>query len=136
MNKNCLYVIFFLLLIGCSNRVIEKPQNLIPQEQMEEILYDIAFLNAVKNVDYQLFEKNMIDVDKIIYDDNQIDSLQLIQNMVYYTSVPELFEQMIIRINNRAKLEDSLYIAQQKKQDSLAGKQNDLEALKPLNPEQ
>lgn len=136
--KKFLYGILFCGIVGCSNQVIEKPEKFISQDKMEEILYEISILNAAKNVDYQVFEKKIVAVDKIIYQDNNIDSLQLVQNIIYYASLPDVLHQMISRIDNRIKKEDSLLIIQQKKQDSLSIReiQLDSEMTELLNAQQ
>ena len=45
------YLIFFILLLGCSTDV---PENLISEEKMESIIFDIMILNASYNYDLKI----------------------------------------------------------------------------------
>ena len=40
--------IFLGLFFSCNEKVVEKPENLIPEAKMASILYDISLLNAGK----------------------------------------------------------------------------------------
>ena len=47
--KKILFCITIVLLASCSNSIeVEKPENLIEEETMENILYDLALLQALK----------------------------------------------------------------------------------------
>ena len=46
MRSVIVFIVF--ILISCGEKVVEPPENLIEEEQMSLILYDIAILNTTK----------------------------------------------------------------------------------------
>ncbi len=44
------YLIIFIFMIGCSSNV---PENLISEEKMESIIFDIMILNASSSYDFK-----------------------------------------------------------------------------------
>ncbi|WP_136667357.1 DUF4296 domain-containing protein [Flavobacterium sp. H122] len=106
---------FFLIftLFSCSDKAIEKPDNLIDEAKMENILYDLALLQAIKGNDAKLLPKNNIDPKKYIYQKYKIDSLQFVNSNKYYSADIEnyksLYERVLERVkNNRLKAEKIL----------------------------
>ena len=47
--KNLLLILLISVLTQCNTRIIEKPENLIEEDKMIEIIYDLALLDAVKS---------------------------------------------------------------------------------------
>lgn len=71
---------------------------------MENILYDLSLITAGKNIEDTYF----FDMDSLIYQKYQIDSLTLSQNMIYYSSQPEQYIQMLQNVQNRILEKDSV----------------------------
>lgn len=103
-----LHIFLFLLCVSCQYSNIPKPKNLLSPQKMEEILYDIAILNAARNVDYAIFDDNFVDSKSIIYKKNNIDSVDLKENLTYYAASPKEYQQILKNIEIRLKKEDSL----------------------------
>ena len=80
-----LYYPLFLSLVACS-QLVTPPKKLLSESDMEAVFYDLAILNAAKNIDAFSFEKKGVDVPSIIYKKYKIDSLELAQNISYYSS--------------------------------------------------
>ena len=114
MKYSWLYIIV-LVVLSCGQNIVEKPKKFIPKEKMEQILYDLAILNATKSVDIHIFDNHFVDVNEILYKKNEIDSLQLVENMIYYASQPNIYHQIVDNVQLRLKKEDSLA----KKKDTL-----------------
>ncbi len=115
-------VIFFILIVlySCVEKVIEKPENLISEEKMTAILFDIALMQAAKSTNSSVLENNGIEIMPMIYDKYEIDSVQFVQSDLYYASVPlvyqSIYESVESRIEERrAKLEE----ARKQKADSV-----------------
>ncbi|MDO5607761.1 MAG: DUF4296 domain-containing protein [Capnocytophaga sp.] len=100
---------------SCQRNIIPKPEKFIPEEQMEQILYDLSLLNAAKSINYDLAAKNDISVQSFIYERYAIDSLQFAENMVYYGSTPKIFGRMMSNIEKKLKA----------KHDSLSGRERE-----------
>ncbi|MDO4880979.1 MAG: DUF4296 domain-containing protein [Capnocytophaga sp.] len=101
-----LYSVIFLL-ISCDS-IVKKPEKLLTPEQMEKVLYDIAILNATKNIDNHNIGEHYIDVKSIIYEQNGIDSIQLVENITFYSSKPKEYQEILKKIELRLQKEDSI----------------------------
>ena len=78
-------LVFMLALTGCQNvERPQKPDHLLDEDQMTDILYDIAILKSIKT--YNVNDMRALDInpDTFIYKKYDIDSLQLARNISYY----------------------------------------------------
>ncbi len=89
------------LLGSCADPLVKKPENLIPQDRMTEILYDIAILDAIDNNYPKSLEQNNIRIMEEIYAKYGVDSAQLADSDLYYASVPAIYEQIYQGIEDR-----------------------------------
>lgn len=120
-----------ILLFSCGEKVIEKPERLIPQEKMVAILHDLAILNSTKSSFSHIMEDKGIKIMEFLYQKHEIDSTQFSHSDLYYASVPleyqAIYEKVEARLETRrATLEkttkrrnDSIREAQKKKTDSI-----------------
>jgi len=127
--KNILFFFSAILLLGsCKNEVVEKPAKLIDEDQMVNIIYDLALLEAIKS-QYQISAtENQVNPKEYIYKKYNIDSLQFAQSNHYYASDIGNYKKMYDKVSQR--LAD-----QQKLADSLAKKNNkgNLPSAKPAD---
>lgn len=88
---------FLLLVIGiisCSKNPAPKPDNLLDDEIMTNILFDIAILQAADGlITYRLAENN-IKVNTFIYEKYKIDSTTYYQNQKYYAADTRKYKKM------------------------------------------
>ncbi len=107
MKKIVVIVVFFIAL-ACNNSVIEKPKNLIEEEQLENIIYDLSLLEAVKTLPFaSAFEVPVAkDFLKKKY---KLDSLTYVQNIQYYTSDFKKFRRLNDRVKKRLEAEENKY---------------------------
>ncbi|MFK8288045.1 DUF4296 domain-containing protein [Capnocytophaga canimorsus] len=115
-----LFIMFFLILtlFGCRQNIIPKPENLISERQMEKIMYDLTLLDAIKSTDYTYMEQQKANFTQLIYEKYAIDSLQLAESMVYYASIPKVYNRMMNSVEQRLK-ENKKQFSSEK--DSLSG---------------
>ncbi|GIZ09940.1 DUF4296 domain-containing protein [Flavobacterium sp. UMI-01] len=98
---------------------MEKPERLIEQSEMIEIMYDLALLNVIK---YQ-FPGTIENYEKedlaYIYKKYKIDSLQFVQSNSYYAAdykgYKKMYDAIALKIETNSKLYDSLSQLDQKK---------------------
>lgn len=83
-----------MVLVSCAEKVVEEPENLIPQDQMIEILYDLSILNAAKSGAKRQFDDAQIDVMGFIYTKYNIDSTQFAESDLYYASLPTEYQKI------------------------------------------
>ncbi|MFK8295104.1 DUF4296 domain-containing protein [Capnocytophaga canimorsus] len=115
-----LFIVLFLILtlFGCRQNIIPKPENLISERQMEKIMYDLTLLDAIKSTDYTYMEQQKANFTQLIYEKYAIDSLQLAESMVYYASIPKVYNRMMNSVEQRLK-ENKKQFSSEK--DSLSG---------------
>ena len=104
------YIIWAAILIwGCGEKLIEPPEDLIPPEQMTEILYDISIMDAIESNYPNALKRNDIRVMDWIEQKYGIDSARFAASDLYYASQPQQYEQIYEALHERLLAErDSL----------------------------
>lgn len=98
MKINIALLSIVFLLFGCQNSV-DKPDNLIDEDKMIDVLYDFALLEGIKT-DYSLNQQSL-DNEKFIYKKYKIDSLQFVQSNAYYASDLDKYKKMYQKLNEK-----------------------------------
>lgn len=105
MRRRYMWMLLTLWLLACANKLIEEPENLIPRDQMAEILYDMALLNAIDNSHPQVLEENDLEVMEFVYEKYGVDSLQFASSDLYYASVPAEYQKIYEAVEARLTVE-------------------------------
>ena len=85
--KNAVFFLFvIMLLFGCKEDAVKKPDHLIDKEVMENIIYDLSLLEAIKYTDPTTAENYRVNPKEFILKKYKVDSAQFAQNNVYYSS--------------------------------------------------
>ncbi|MCK7589158.1 DUF4296 domain-containing protein [Subsaxibacter sp. CAU 1640] len=122
--KNTIYILVLTFMVSCgdSDRPA-KPDNLIPQETMSNIIYDVFLLNAAKGINKQVLEKNNVLPQDYVYKKYSIDSLQFALSNEYYSYDTKTYETIMDRVKSRLEFEkkknDSIGEIERKTKDSL-----------------
>ena len=111
--------IIISLLVSCAEKLIKEPDNLIDEGKMENILYDLAIMNAANNVNKEILKKNNIKVMDYLYAKYKIDSLQFVQNNEYYAAIPLKYEKIYKNVEARLTTMKENFALIQKQKDSL-----------------
>ncbi len=124
MMKRFIYILFVFFAISCQDiQPVKSPANLIDQAKMEEILYEIAIINAARGYDIQKLSKYGVAPETYVFEKYNIDSLQYAENVSYYSSDIESYKEMYLTIQKRIEGEftyhDSLAKRKKKIKDSL-----------------
>ena len=105
MMMRILCVLLCLIGISCGNKLLEEPEKLIPPDQMVDILYDMALLDAIDNSYPQVINENDLKVMDFLYEKYGIDSLQFVQSDRYYASLPaeylRIYEMLEARLGQK-----------------------------------
>ncbi|MDC7995261.1 DUF4296 domain-containing protein [Altibacter sp. HG106] len=117
MIKRVIILIGIWLLWGCQDvERPEKPDNLIPQEKMVDILVDTYLGAAAQSVAIREVRQNGIKLDSFLYAKHQVDSTQFVQSNAYYSSqldtYIEITEAVEQKLNAMKVVADSVYIAE------------------------
>ncbi len=108
MKKGIYLLALLFFVIACAEKVIKKPNNLLPMAKMEHILYDIAILTAAKNINAELLRKNNIEVMEYIYAKYGVDSIQFAESDIYYASIPSSYEAIYTKILDSIKIGEKI----------------------------
>ena len=101
MKKIFCFFIGLLLLFSCQQNAVNKPDNLIDEETMEEIIYDLTILEAIRTSNSASLERKKITASTYVYDKYDIDSLQFASSNHYYASDVHNYLKMYKRIEER-----------------------------------
>ena len=110
MKIDKIKLLFVTLFCSClSNNSIKKPENLISQDKMETILYDLSIVNSLRLSSFKNQDYSSISLDSYIYIKHGVDSLQLIKSESYYSKVPRIYLKIYNNVEKRLnKTKDSL----------------------------
>lgn len=112
--KQLLVILLGVLIISCSNNPVPKPDNLLSEEVMKDILFDVAILQAAEStVGYRLTQNN-IKLTPFIYKKYKIDSLTYYQNQKYYAADLKKYKKMYREILERLDKEEAQYQTKEK----------------------
>jgi len=105
-----------LSVLSCTEKLIKKPDNLIPREKMVAILKDMAIVHAARTTNITILKENGIEPTAYIFEKYAIDSTIFVDSDRYYAAQPleyvAIFEEV-----------EALLLDQEK----------DLEELKKIN---
>ena len=108
MKKVGVLLICCALFGSCQKAPIEKPNNLIDQDKMVDIMFDISVLEAMKSQTNLVLESNKINPNTYIYRKYNIDSLQFANSDKYYASDLKKYKEIFDEVNKRIEEETEL----------------------------
>jgi len=118
--KKFLLLVIGIVIISCSKNPAPKPDNLLDDEVMTNILFDIAVLQAAEGtMTYRLTENN-IKVNTFIYEKYKIDSTTYYQNQKYYAANTRKYKKMHQEVLARL---DEIKSTLETKKDSIVKKE-------------
>ena len=92
------------LFTACGENEVEKPENLIGEDEMVDILYDITLLQAIKSYKPKNLRDNNVDVSTYVYKKYDIDSITFAESQSYYAANLEVYERIHKKV--KAKMEE------------------------------
>ena len=103
MKKTAFLILSAIALYSCGGP--DKPKKLLSEKEMENILYDMAMLQAIKSFTPKALDDNKVDSRNYIFKKYKIDSLTLAQNHLYYAHNLEAYTKMQEHIAGRITAE-------------------------------
>jgi len=107
----------FILLVFCSCGFMDEqnivPDNLISEEKMVDILYDMSLISVSKGINKMILENNGMKPKKYILKKYNIDSLQFVLSNDFYSKDLKkylmIYEDVLKKLeNNRDVILDSI----------------------------
>lgn len=127
------YIAIILLVVffgSCQNRErAKKPQDLIPQDKMVDILTEISLVHGARSYNKQMLEQTGLNPDTYIWEKFDIDSAQFARSNLYYTSnyqqYQQIYDRVKLRLENMKMIYDSLREEEERRRDSLRAQPGD-----------
>lgn len=124
MKKILSVILFVLVLISCQDiDRTPKPDNLIPEDKMVEVLTELSLLYGARSYNIGLMEEKGIDPYPYLMEKFDIDSTQLVRSNNYYAENYKQYQRIYNKV--KVKLEvlmedyDSIREIEERKQDSI-----------------
>ncbi|MEX0289170.1 MAG: DUF4296 domain-containing protein [Flavobacteriaceae bacterium] len=93
--------IALVILVSCGEKIIEKPEDLIPKAKMVDMLYDLALINAAKGTNPKILEEHGVEPTRFLFEKHGVDSLQFVRSDIYYASIPVEYEDIYDKVSSR-----------------------------------
>jgi hypothetical protein len=98
--------IVLLLFASCTETGYEKPENLIDEKKMADILYDMHLTQAIFNSTRYGYEKDSVnftmeDLHFSVLQKHGVDDSTYYQSILYYSSLPKTYEKIYQDVINR-----------------------------------
>tara|TARA_Y100001954_G_scaffold116254_1_gene125767 strand:+ start:38 stop:496 length:459 start_codon:yes stop_codon:yes gene_type:complete len=105
-------IFIFLVLFSCSFSVQKKevPENLISEEEMINILYDMSLISVSKGINKRILENNGMKPKKYILKKYNIDSLQFVKSNEYYSNDLERYLSIYEEVLNKLEVSRELIV--------------------------
>ncbi len=118
--KKLLLSILIISLLSCNETLLEKPDNLIPEDKMVQVLEDLAIVNAAKSTNIAVLHENDIEPMAYIFEKHGIDSLQFVESDRYYASLPPEYEKIYKKVESNLEKEVAIVEEAKRVNDSLS----------------
>jgi len=131
MNKLIYSLLLSILITACtSNTILEKPKNLIPKEQMVDLLTDMLLANGADNFKNINLQRN-VNYFPLVFEKHQIDTTRFKESSYYYTSKIDEYDDIFEQVDQRLKALKEQYDIEIKLTDSIdRAKKDSLRNLK------
>lgn len=103
-------LLFFIGLVfvtsSCNNAAVEKPNNLLEEDEMVDMFYDLSLLDAMRNQG-SFSQKKYPTSTEFLKQKYKIDSLTFAKNTLYYASdlkkYKRIYDSVKKRLDNESK---------------------------------
>jgi hypothetical protein len=117
--KRLIYILICVF-FSCNSAVEKpkKPENLISEEKMVDIMYDVFLLNSAKGVNKKLLELNGVFPEQYVFEKYKIDSSQFANSNNYYAYDTKTYESILNRIKEKIDLKKKEFEALEKVEEA------------------
>lgn len=107
MKKLLAYLGIFAIM-ACGGGV-EKPDNLIPEEKMANVLYDLYLIEGMRQSNPATFQELGVEPSAYVYKKYKIDSLQLVRSNHWYADDTERYQALYRKVMAKADADVKKY---------------------------
>jgi hypothetical protein len=133
--KKAFHILFIVVLFACCQNVErpEKPDNLIAEDELKDILYDVSLVNAARDFSRGQLSNAGIKPDTFIYEKYNIDSLQFASSVAYYSVYFNRYLKIWEDVNTRLELKRDEVDSLIQRTDSIRAAEGKDEKEEPRN---
>lgn len=138
--KNLLLLILLSFMGMSCNRLDKprKPDNLLSESQMVNIITDISLITAAKGVQKKVIEAEQINLEEFVFQKHNVDSVQFAESNNYYAYDVKTYENIYQRVNQRLENQKQEYLEIERKnlekKDSIRkAKKDKMDSLRSKN---
>lgn len=118
-----LFLLLFFL-ISCQDiKHTPKPDDLIPEDKMVDVLVDISLLHGARSYNKTLLEQKGVQPYNYLWEKYRIDSTRFERSSNYYADNPrryeKIYERVKIRLETLQVRYDSIREIEERRQDSI-----------------
>lgn len=95
-----LFITILLVITGCKDNYVKKPNNLIDRDVMIDIIYDLSILEAAKSQTMGV-QSSYLKTSEFLKKKYKIDSLTFAENTKYYASDIKDYQKMYNEVKER-----------------------------------
>ena len=126
----------FVTILSCRNASYDKPDNLISEDKMVDIISEFMIINAAKGVNKKILEDHIKDPTAYVLEKFGIDSMQFEQSNAYYARNIDRYTAIYNRVNQNLESKKSAIEnrieTQNKRLDSLKKRKLNLKDSIPI----
>ena len=125
MRKFPVFFIFaFCVLVSCQDiERTPKPEDLIPEPKMVEVLTEIALLHGARTYNKNILQQKGVDPKAYLWQKYDIDSLQFLKSNDYYSENFEqyqrIYDSVKLRLERYKIVYDTLREREERREDSI-----------------
>jgi hypothetical protein len=116
--KTTVYLFLSIFLMACVPKAIEEPEDLIPKDQMVDLLVDMYIATKTRNIKTVKLEKNK-NYMSFVFEKHKIDSTRFKASNEYYLYNTDKYQDIYKLVNLRIKDSLNKYEKPLKKKDSI-----------------
>ena len=95
------FLAFLLILQTCNKNAYEAPVDLIPEDQMVEILSDLMILNSAQGANKKILEDRLKNPLVYVFEKHNIDSTQFENSNAYYARNIDQYSLIYQRVKEK-----------------------------------
>ena len=113
------YILIFLFLTSCtSNTIFKKPDDLISEQEMANLLTDLYISAAAKPLK-NIQQKRNVNYNHLVFEKYGIDSAQFKRSNFYYTTKIDEYESIYKKVEANLEKLNKTYKLMKKEKDSV-----------------
>lgn len=133
MKKAVSFLAIIMLFFSCKENAVKEPDHLIDRDVMENIIYDLSLLDAIKYSQPNTTENYKVNPKEFIFKKYKVDSTQFAQNNMYYAAnfeeYKKMYDNVIKRIDGKKAILDSVIKKEVKRDSLIAVKKKRLDSI-------